>query len=190
MKTQLRPAIVMFALLTLITGVVYPLTVAAVATVLYPRQASGSLILEGDRAGGSELIGQSFGSARYFWGRPSATGPVPYNGLGGSGSNQATTNPALLDAVRERIARLQAADPGNQLPIPVDLVTACASGLDPHISPAAARYQAGRVARERKLPREQVDALIAAHTEQPTLGVLGQPRVHVLNLNRALDSAK
>lgn len=190
MKTQLKPAIVMFALLTLITGVVYPLTVTAVATVLFPRQASGSLIREGDRKVGSELIGQSFGSARYFWGRPSATGPVPYNGLGGSGSNQATTNLALLDAVRERIARLQAADPGNPSPIPVDLVTACASGLDPHISPAAARYQAGRVARERKLPREQVDALIAAHTEQPTLGVLGQPRVHVLNLNRSLDSAK
>ena len=190
MRSTLQPAIVLFALLTLVTGVAYPLAVTVGANALFPQKATGSLIREGDRLVGSELMGQAFDDPRYFWGRPSATGPVPYNGLGGSGSNQATTNPALVDAVRDRVARLQDADPGNQAPVPVDLVTASASGLDPHISPAAARFQSSRIARERQLSVDQVEALITANTEQPTFGVLGQARVHVLKLNRALDSAK
>lgn len=190
MRSLLQPAIVLFALLSLVTGVAYPLMVTLGADILFPQNASGSLLREGDRLVGSELLGQAFDAPQYFWGRPSATGPVPYNGLGGSGSNQATTNPALLEAVRERVAQLRDADPGNQAPVPVDLVTASASGLDPHISPAAARYQSSRIAKERQLSVDQVEALIHQHTEQPTFGVLGQARVHVLKLNRALDAAK
>ena len=190
MRSPIQPAIVMFVLLSLVTGVAYPLVVTLGANTLFPQKATGSLLREGDRNVGSELLGQSFDDPQYFWGRPSATGPVPYNGLGGSGSNQATTNPALVDAVRDRVARLREADPGNQSSIPVDLVTASASGLDPHISPAAAQYQMSRVARVRHLSLNQIEALINQHIEQPTFGVLGQPRVHVLKLNLALNSAK
>lgn len=185
---SLRTAIILFLLLTIVTGVVYPLAVTAVAMLVFPRQAGGSLIVVDGKAVGSELIGQAFDAPEDFWGRPSATGPVPYNAMGGSGANQGPTNPALLTAVRERIARLQAADPEHQVVIPVDLVTASSSGLDPHISPAAAEYQVARVARARKLPLEDVRAMVAAHTATPTLGVLGLPRVNVLQLNRALHA--
>jgi K+-transporting ATPase ATPase C chain len=185
-----RPTIVLFASLTFITGIAYPLTVTAIAQVAFPHQANGSLIRDNDRVVGSKLIGQPFDNPRYFFGRPSATSPVPYNGLGGSGSNLAATNPALREAVRDRVSRLKAADPDNAAAVPIDLVTASASGLDPHISPAAARYQAARIARQRGLTRESVDELIRKHTLPPTLGFIGQPRVHVLNLNRALDAAK
>ena len=190
MLTIARPTIVLFAFLSFITGVLYPFTVTVIAQVAFPHQANGSLIRENDRAVGSKLIGQPFDNPRYFFSRPSATSPAPYNGLGGSGSNLATTNPALLEAVRERVSRLKAADPDNAAEIPIDLVTTSASGLDPHISPAAARYQAARVARQRGLSRESVDELIRKNTQPPTLGFIGQPRVHVLNLNRALDAAK
>lgn len=185
---MLKTACMLFVLLTLLTGIAYPLAVTAIASVAFSHKATGSLIRDGGRVVGSELLGQSFDSPRYFWGRPSSTSPVPYNGLGGSGSNQATTNPALVDAVKERIARLRAADPGNTVPVPVDLVTASASGLDPHISAAAAHYQAARVARARGIPVEQVEAAIVAQTAGPTLGLLGQSRVHVLLLNRDLDA--
>jgi potassium-transporting ATPase KdpC subunit len=185
-----RPTIVLFACLSFITGIAYPLTVTAIAQVAFPHQANGSLIRENDRVVGSKLIGQPFDNPRYFFGRPSATSPVPYNGLGGSGSNLAATNPALRQAVRDRVSRLKAVDPDNVAAIPIDLVTASASGLDPHISPAAARYQAARIARQRGLTRESVDELIRKHTEPATLGFIGQPRVHVLNLNRVLDAAK
>jgi len=177
-------------MLTVITGIIYPLGVTIVASLVFPKAAHGSVIYDGDQAVGSELLGQSFTTPNYLWGRPSATGPFPYNGLAGSGSNQATTNPALVTVVTERVAQLRAADPGNNAAIPVDLVTASASGLDPHISPAAAKYQASRVARERNLTLEQVTSLIQQHTEGATLGFLGQPRVHVLRLNRALDAQK
>lgn len=183
MRTELRPAVVCLLLLTLITGVAYPLTVTGVAKLAFPRQAGGSLL----PGGGSELIGQPFVDAKYFWGRPSATSPVAYNAAAGSGSNLGPTNPALVDAVRTRVATLRAADPTNAAPVPADLVTASGSGLDPHISPAAAAYQAGRVARIRGLTPEAVQRLIDKYTEGRTLGVLGEPRVNVLMLNRELD---
>lgn len=180
--------LILYLLMTLITGIIYPLTVTA-AAFAFPDAATGSVLREGPRVIGSNLIGQPFHDARYFWGRPSATTP-PYNGMAGSGSNLATTNPTLVDVVRDRIQRLHAIDPANNSAIPIDLVTASASGLDPHISPAAARYQAGRIARLRGLPEQQVHDLIRQHTELPTLGVLGQARVHVLRLNRSLDALK
>lgn len=189
LKESLRPAVVLFLLLTIITGVIYPLIVTAIAQSAFPGEASGSVIRDGQTLVGSELLGQSFTSPRYFWGRPSSTAPA-YNGLGGSGSNLATTNPALLTAVQERVERLRDADPDNKIPIPIDLVTASASGLDPHISVPAAKYQSSRIARERKLSQDQVDQLIAKHTQMPTFGFLGQPRVHVLSLNRSLDALK
>lgn len=185
---SLRPALVCFVLLSAITGLLYPMAVTGVAQALFPQQAAGSLIGREGRVIGSSLIGQSFTSPRYFWGRPSATAPMANNAAGSSGSNQGPLNPALKEAVAARVAALKAADPGNALPVPVDLVSASASGLDPHISMAAARYQAARVARERGLPVATVQRLIDAHTEPRDLLVLGEPRVHVLRLNLALDS--
>jgi len=186
---MLRPALAGFVLLSAITGLLYPALVTGAGQALFPYQAEGSLIVQGGKAVGSELIGQTFSSPRYFWGRPSATAPMANNAAGSGGSNQGPTNPALADAVQARIEALKAADPGNQAPVPVDLVSASASGLDPHISMAAARYQAARVARERGLPLEAVQRLIQAHTEARDLAVLGEPRVNVLKLNLALDQA-
>lgn len=187
----LRPALVSFVLLSAVTGFVYPLLVSGVGQTLFPHQAAGSLIMSKDgKAVGSALIGQNFSGPQYFWGRPSATAPMANNAGGSSGSNQGPLNPALIDAVQARVAALRAADPGNSAPIPADLVTASASGLDPHISMAAARYQADRVARERKLPAKEVLRLIAANTEGRDLLVLGEPRVNVLKLNLALDAAR
>ena len=187
MKTQLRPAIVMFSLLTLMVGVLYPLAVTGIGKLAFAGQAGGSLVSHAGKTVGSTLIGQSFSSPRYFWGRPSATSPMANNAAGSSGSNQGPLNPAFTDAVKGRIAALRAADPDNHSPVPVDLVTASASGLDPEISVAAARFQAARVARERKLAPERVDALISAHTVGQSLGFLGENRVNVLALNLALD---
>jgi potassium-transporting ATPase KdpC subunit len=187
MFNELKPALLMLALMTALTGVAYPLLVTGIARVAFPHQANGSLIERGGRVLGSELIGQPFSDPKYVWGRPSATAPMPYNAGASRGSNLGPTNPALEVAVRTRIATLRAADPGNGAPIPVDLVTASASGLDPHISPAAAAYQVDRVARARGLDPASVRALVATHTEGRTLGVLGEPRVNVLGLNLALD---
>ena len=188
MKTLLRPAISLFVLLTAVTGVVYPLVVTGVAKVAFPEAASGSLIVQDGKAVGSRLIGQNFTDPKHFWGRPSATGPMPYNASASGGSNQGALNPALLDAVKGRIEALKAADPDNQSPIPADLVNASGSGLDPHISPEAAAYQVARVARERHLPVADVEALLSQHTEGRQWGVFGEPRVNVLELNIALDS--
>ena len=183
-----RPALVLFLVLTLLTGVAYPLVVTGAAQTLFPEQARGSLILQGGKAVGSALIGQNFSDVRNFWGRPSATAPMPYNAGNSGGSNLGPLNPALTDAVSSRIAALRAADPGNSAPVPVDLVTASASGLDPHISPAAARYQVARVARARGLAADKVQALVDQHTEKPLFGLLGEPRVNVLKLNLALQA--
>ena len=191
MTTILRPALVLFVLLSALTGLLYPLAVTGAAQAVFPVQAAGSLVLRADgKEIGSSLIGQHFSDPKHFWGRPSATTPMPYNAGASSGSNQGPLNPALADAVKGRIEALRAADPGNAQPVPVDLVTASASGLDPHISPAAARYQAARVARVRSLTADRVEQLIADHTEKPLLGFLGEPRVNVLALNLALDKAR
>ena len=190
MKTIVRPALSLFLALSVVTGVLYPLAVTGVGQAIFPRQAAGSLIERGGRVIGSSLIGQNFDAPRYFWGRPSATSPQPYNGLASGGSNLGPENPALIDAVKARIAALREADPDNKLPIPVDLVTASASGLDPDISPAAARYQVARVARARGLATEQVQALVDAHTVGRQWGVFGEPRVNVLDLNLALDALR
>lgn len=187
MLQLLRPALVAFVLLSGVTGLLYPAAVTGLAKAVFPHQASGSLVEANGHVVGSELIGQNFSAPRYFWGRPSATGPMANNAANSSGSNQGPTNPALVDAVKARIETLKAADPGNTAPVPVDLVSASASGLDPHISMAAARYQAARVARERGLPLETVQRLIQSHTESRDLAVLGEPRVNVLMLNLALD---
>ena len=187
MKTMIRPAVSLFVVMTLITGVVYPLAVTAVAKVAFPQQAAGSLVVKDGKAVGSSLIGQNFSDPKNFWSRPSATSPMPYNGGGSSGSNQGPLNPTLVDAVKGRVDALKAADPGNAMPIPVDLVTASASGLDPHISVAAAQYQAARVARVRGLAPDTVKTSIARHTEGRLLGVFGEPRVNVLELNLELD---
>lgn len=188
MFAQFRAATMMLLTLSVLTGVIYPLAVTAVAQVAFPRQAQGSLVDRDGKVIGSALIGQQFDDPRYFWGRPSATGPVPYNSGSSGGSNQAATNPALAQAVQERIARLKAADPENAAPIPIDLVTASASGLDPHISPAAAEWQVRRVAKARRIGEDAVRALTERSTEGPTLGFLGQRRVNVLRLNLALDA--
>ena len=190
MKNILRPALVLFLVLTLLTGVAYPLLVTGVAQSLFPAQAAGSLVLRDGKPVGSGLIGQNFSDPQHFWGRPSATGPMPYNASASSGSNQGPLNPALVDAVKSRVEALRAADPGNTAQVPVDLVTASASGLDPHISPAAARYQVARVAKARDISAEKVQSLVEQQTEIPLLGVLGEPRVHVLKLNLALDGLK
>ena len=190
MKNILRPALVLFFILTLVTGAAYPLLVTGAAQALFPAQAAGSFIMRDGKVVGSELIGQNFSDPKHFWGRPSATGPMPYNAAASSGSNQGPLNPALTDAVKSRIEALRVADPGNTARVPVDLVTASASGLDPHISPAAAAYQAGRVAKARGLPTDTVQALVAAQSEAPLLGFLGEPRVNVLKLNLALDKLR
>jgi len=189
MKTLIRPAVSLFVALSVITGVVYPLLVTGVAKVAFSEQAAGSLIVNDGKAIGSSLIGQNFSDPKYFWGRPSATSPMPYNAAGSGGSNQGPLNPALVDAVKGRVEALQAADPGNRASVPVDLVTASASGLDPHISVAAAQYQAARVARVRGIAPATVNDLIGSHTEGRLLGLLGEPRVNVLALNVALDKA-
>ena len=190
MTSHFRPAIVVFGVLTLICGVIYPLAVTGIGAAAFPAQAAGSIVDVDGKAVGSTLIGQSFSSPQYFWGRPSATGPMPNNAAGSSGSNQGPNHPALLDAVKGRIDALKAADPSNTLAIPVDLVTASASGLDPEISLAAACYQAGRVAAARKMPVEQALALIDGLRQKQVLGFFGEPRVNVLSLNLALDRAK
>jgi potassium-transporting ATPase KdpC subunit len=184
----LRPALTLFVLLSLITGLIYPLAVTAIAQLAFPVSANGSLILRGGQPVGSRLIGQSFTDPKHFWGRPSATSPMAYNAAGSSGSNLGPTNPALTPAVKARIAALRAADPGNDAPVPVDLVTASASGLDPHISRAAAEFQLGRVARVRGMSEAQVRALLDEHTQEPWLGFVGESRVNVLALNLALDA--
>jgi K+-transporting ATPase ATPase C chain len=191
MLSQLRAAFCVFVLLTIATGVVYPLLVTVVAQAVFPQQAGGSLIVDGEgQIVGSTLIGQPFDDPKYFWSRPSATSPVPYNAGASSGSNLGPTNPDLAKAVAGRVQALQAADPENKTPVPVDLVTASGSGLDPHISPTAAEYQLPRVARVRGIDPATVRKLIARQTAGRTLGVLGEPRVNVLLLNRALDAAR
>jgi K+-transporting ATPase ATPase C chain len=188
--SSIRPALVLLGLFSALTGLLYPAVVTVAAQALFPLQANGSLIEQGGKVRGSRVIGQPFASPKYFWSRPSATAPFPYNAASSSGSNQGPLNPALLDAVKQRVQALREADPGNTQPVPVDLVTASASGLDPHISPAAALYQAARVARERNVAVERVKELIAAHTEGRTLGMFGEARVNVLELNLALDALK
>lgn len=187
MKQQIRPALTMLAILTLLTGLVYPLAVTGLAQLLFSHQANGSLIVRDGKIVGSELIGQYFDEPKYFWSRPSATAPFPYNAAASGGSNLGPTNPALIDAVKARVAALRAADPGNDLPIPIDLVTASGSGLDPHISPDAAVYQMKRVARVRGMEEKAVHTLIGLHTEERQFGFLGEKRVNVLRLNMALD---
>lgn len=186
--TFIRPAVVLLALFTLLTGVIYPLAMTGLAQIVFPWQANGSLIEQDGRVVGSALIGQAFDAPQYFWGRPSATAPFPYNTAASSGSNLGPSNPALIEAVQARIAALRAADPDNSEPIPVDLVTASASGLDPHISIAAALYQTSRIAHARGLDVAVVNQLVAKHTEGRQLGLLGKPRVNVLQLNLALDA--
>jgi len=189
MRTEIRPALVLLGAFTFLTGVAYPMAVTAAARMLFPWQAEGSLIRDGDRIRGSVLIGQPFSGPGYFWSRASATVPA-YNAAASSGSNLGPANPALAQAVADRIAMLRKADPSNTAPMPVDLVTASGSGLDPHITPAAAAYQIARVARARNLSEAQVQQLVAGHTEGRAFGVLGEPRVNVLQLNLALDQAK
>jgi K+-transporting ATPase ATPase C chain len=188
MREQLRPALAMLAAFTVLTGLVYPLAITGIARVVWPGKSAGSILLRDGRPVGSALIGQPFEAPGYFWSRPSATSPVPYDAAASAGSNLAPTNPLLVDSVKARVAALHAADPGNDAPVPVDLVTSSASGLDPDISPAAALYQVGRVARARGLPAPTVRRLVEAHVEPRQLGFLGEPRVNVLELNLALDS--
>jgi K+-transporting ATPase ATPase C chain len=190
MRKQIRPALMALLIFTVLTGLIYPLVVTGIAQLVFPRQSNGSLILNNGQVAGSALIGQSFDGPKYFWGRLSATGPYPYNAAASSGSNYGPTNPALLDAVKARIAALKAADPANTQPIPVDLVTASGSGLDPDISVAAALYQIPRVVRERGLSESTLRTLVDKYTAGRTFGFLGEPRVNVLELNLALDALK
>ncbi|MHB9021868.1 MAG: potassium-transporting ATPase subunit KdpC [Halothiobacillus sp.] len=187
MFSELRPALLSFAILTVITGAVYPLAVTGIAQVLMPYQANGSLMSTAGKSVGSSLIGQSFSLPQYFWGRPSATSPTAYNAAASSGSNLGPTNPALIEAIKARIQALHEADPDNTAPIPVDLVTASGSGLDPQISPAAAEYQMARVAKARQIPIAVVQKLVEKYTQSRQFGFLGEPRVNVLALNLALD---
>ena len=187
MLSQIRPAIMVLMLLTLVTGVAYPLLVTGIARTVFPFQARGSLVVTEGKIVGSALIGQPFDAPEYFWSRPSATSPFANNAGASSGSNLSPTNPDLIKAVQGRVDALRAADPENTAPVPVDLVTASGSGLDPHISPAAALYQVPRVARVRKLDPAAVQKLVERHTEGRSLGFLGEPRVNVLALNLALD---
>ena len=187
---QILPALRMLLVVSLLTGVAYPLLVTGIAQVAFPGPANGSLITVKGKIAGSTLVGQPFDDPKYFWSRPSATSPQPYNGMASNGSNQGARNPALADAVTARIKALRDADPGNTVPVPVDLVTASASGLDPHISVAAATYQAPRVARVRGMSVDQVMTLVDAHTEGRTFTVIGEPRVNVLELNLDLDRAR
>jgi K+-transporting ATPase ATPase C chain len=190
MTAMLRPLVVLFVLLTVLTGAVYPLLVTGIGKVVFPGQVSGSLVMRDGKAVGSSLIGQSFQEPKYFWGRLSATSPMPNNGSSSGGSNFGPTNPALIEAVRGRIVALKAADPGNSAAIPVDLVTASGSGLDPHISPAAALYQVARVARARHMDSATLRQIVLAHVEGPQWGVFGESRVNVLLLNLGLDRAQ
>jgi potassium-transporting ATPase KdpC subunit len=190
MSALFRPAIILFLVMTLITGVAYPLVVTGIAHVAFPTQAAGSILTRNGTPVGSTLIGQSFSDPKHFWSRPSATSPQPYNGLASGGSNLGPLNPALTDGIKSRIDALHGVDPSNKAAIPVDLVTASASGLDPDISLAAAYYQAPRVARERGLAPRSVETLIATHARARWLGILGEPRVNVLELNLALDTMK
>ncbi len=190
MRTYLRPALVSIAILTLLTGILYPLLITGIAQLIFPRQANGSLIFQNNQVVGSSLIGQQFDDPRYFWGRLSATSPYPYNASSSSGSNLGPTNPALIAEVEARIKALQAADPTNTAPIPVDLVTSSGSGLDPDISVAAALYQAPRVARLRGISLADIQSLIEQYTQGRTFGILGEPRVNVLELNLAMDAIK
>ena len=184
---QLRPAASLLIALTLVLGIAYPLAITGVAHLAFPSQAEGSLVREEGKLIGSHLIGQAFSDPKYFWGRPSATAPQPYNGIASGGSNLGPLNPALLDQVNANIKALRDADPGNAQPVPVELVSASASGLDPEISPAAAAYQVARVARTRGIPVAEVEALVRAHQQDRLLGFLGEPRINVLELNLALD---
>jgi potassium-transporting ATPase KdpC subunit len=189
-RATLRPLLVLFAVLTVLTGLVYPLAVTAIGKLAFAKQASGSLIVRNNEVVGSSLIGQSFQDPKHFWGRLSATTPMPNNAASSGASNLGPTNPALVDAVKARIDQLKAADPGNSLPIPVDLVTASGSGLDPQISPAAALYQVGRVARARNLDPAVLKRLVLDHVEAPQWGIFGEARVNVLMLNLELDRAQ
>jgi potassium-transporting ATPase KdpC subunit len=190
MREHLRPAFVSLALLTILTGAAYPLAVTGIAKAIFPSQAEGSLIKIDGKLLGSRLIGQPFSDPKHFWSRASGTSPYPYNASASSGTNQGPTNPALVEAVAGRVKALKDADPDNKLPIPVDLVTASGSGLDPHISPAAAEYQVGRVAKARGLDPAKVRGLVARHTEGRQIVFLGEPRVNVLELNLDLDQLK
>jgi K+-transporting ATPase ATPase C chain len=187
--SEIVPALRMLVVLTVLTGLVYPLVTTGIAQIAFPKTANGSLIVMNGKTLGSELIGQPFDDPKYFWSRPSATSPQPYNGASSGASNQGARNPALADAVKDRIKALRDADPDNKAPVPVDLVTASGSGLDPHISVAAVEYQVGRVAKARGLQEQQVQGLVSENTEGRTLGILGEPRVNVLALNLALDRA-
>ena len=189
-ESILRPTLVMFAALTVLVGLAYPLAVTGIAQALFHDQANGSLVLKDGKPAGSALIGQNFSDTKHFWGRPSATSPMPYNAANSGGSNLGPLNPALTDSVKGRIDALRAADPGNTAPVPVDLVTASGSGLDPHISPAAAHYQVARVAKARGLPQDRVQALVDANTEKPWLPLIGEATVNVLRLNLALDALR
>ncbi|HYM69305.1 MAG TPA: potassium-transporting ATPase subunit KdpC [bacterium] len=190
MRAQLLPAVTLTLMLTILTGLCYPLAITGIAQILFPHQANGSLIVDNGKVVGSQLIGQPFADPSHFWSRPSATSPQVYNAASSGGSNLGPTNQALVDQVKQNVAALRQADPGNTAPVPVDLVTNSASGLDPDISVAAALYQVPRVARVHKLPVETVRNLVAQYTEGRQFGILGEPRVNVLELNRALDQAK
>jgi len=190
MRQIFRPAIGLFIALSILTGLIYPLLMTGIAQVLFPRQAGGSLVERDGKPVGSRLIGQNFSDPKYFWGRLSATSPMPYNGAGSGGSNLAATNPALLDQAKGRIDALRAADPGWTAAVPADLATASGSGLDPDIRPQSALLQVARVARSRGVDEARVQALVADHTKGPLLGVIGEPRINVLELNLALDAMK
>ena len=190
MFSHLRTATLMLLLLTALTGIIYPVVVTGIAQLVFPHQANGSLIMKDGKPVGSALIGQPFDDPKYFWSRPSATGPYPYNAAASAGSNLGPTNPDLLKAVAERLEALKKADPGSSAPVPVDLVTASGSGLDPHITPAAALYQVPRVAKARGMSEERLRQLVAEHTQGRQFGILGEPRVNVLALNLALDARR